>query len=201
MSMIAAAFLIGLVVDSIPIISPPAWSILVILILKYDANPWVVVVAGVLGSTLGRLLLSQYIPYVAKWLVDGREQKNLQYLGKRLDGGYWKTSLFVFLYTLTPLSSTALFTAAGMGRANPLYLLPPFAAGKLISDAVMVFSGKYAASNVRNMLHGKISPTAVVGLVVGLLLIGAIMFIDWRELLEKKRLRFRFKIWKRRGAA
>jgi hypothetical protein len=51
------AFLIGVVVDSIPVFAPPAWSVLVILIVKYKGNPWGVLVFGVAGSTLGR-----YIP-------------------------------------------------------------------------------------------------------------------------------------------
>ncbi|MDB6129562.1 MAG: hypothetical protein JWM04_669 [Verrucomicrobiales bacterium] len=56
------AFLIGLVVDTIPVFAPPAWSILVILIISFGANPWLVVIFGVLGSTLGRFILSKYIP-------------------------------------------------------------------------------------------------------------------------------------------
>jgi hypothetical protein len=36
----------------------------------------------------------------------------------------------------------------------------------------------------------------IVTAIVGLLVIGAFLFIDWRVLLEKKKLKFNFKIWK-----
>src|SRR5690349_11918825 len=138
------AFLIGLLVDSIPIFAPPAWSVLVILIIAFNANPWVVVVFGVLGSTLGRYFLSRYIPHIASRALNKCGLTNVEYVGKRLSEGYWKTSVFVFLYTLTPLSTTALFTAAGIGKARLLYILPPFAIGKSISDGLLVAGGKYA---------------------------------------------------------
>jgi membrane protein YqaA with SNARE-associated domain len=193
------AFLIGLVVDSIPIFAPPAWSVLVILIISFGANPWVVVIFGVLGSTLGRYFLSLYIPHVSSKLLNHREDKNLEYVGKKLDQGYWKTSLFVLIYTLTPLSTTALFTAAGIGKANPLYILPPFAIGKFISDAIMIFTGKYAAGDIREMLHGKVSPKAIITLILGFVLLAGVLFIDWQTLFEKRKLKFRFKIWKGAG--
>jgi len=190
------AFLIGLLVDSIPVFAPPAWSVLVILIISFDASPWVVVVFGVLGSTLGRYILSRYIPRVSNKVLNRRGGKNLEYVGQRLNQGYWKTTLFVFLYTLTPLSTTVLFTAAGIARARLLYILPPFAAGKLISDAIMIVTGKYAAGDVREVLHGNIHPKTFVMLVVGIVLIGAVLFIDWQTLFEKKKLVFTWRIWK-----
>jgi len=190
------AFLIGVVVDSIPIFAPPAWSVLVILIISFDADPWVVVVFGVLGSTLGRYILSRYIPHVSGRVLNRCGGKNLEYVGQRLNQGYWKTTLFVFLYTLTPLSTTALFTAAGIARAQLLYILPPFAAGKLISDAIMIVTGKLAAGDIREMFHGNFQPQTFVMLVVGIVLVGAVLFIDWQALLEKKKLMFSWRIWK-----
>jgi membrane protein DedA with SNARE-associated domain len=190
------AFLIGLIVDVIPVFAPPAWSVLVILIINFDANPWIVVIFGVLGSTLGRFILSKYIPRVSNKLLNKKEDKNLEYIGEKLNQTYWKTTLFVFLYTLTPLSTTALFTAAGMGKAKPAYVLPPFALGKLISDAIMIFTGQYAAGDIRDMLHGKVSPKTIIFLVLGLVIIGATLFIDWQELIENKKLKFHFHIFK-----
>jgi membrane protein YqaA with SNARE-associated domain len=190
------AFFIGLAVDSIPIFAPPAWSVLVILIISFDASPWVVVVFGVLGSTLGRYILSRYIPRVSNRFLNRCGGKNLEYVGQRLNQGYWKTTLFVFLYTLTPLSTTALFTAAGIARARLFYILPAFAVGKLISDAIMIVTGKYAAGDIREMFHGNIQPKTFVMLVVGIVLIGAVLFIDWQTLLERKKLMFSWRIWK-----
>ena len=38
-----AAFAAALVVDTIPVFAPPAWTILAFIIVKYKANPWAVI--------------------------------------------------------------------------------------------------------------------------------------------------------------
>lgn len=194
------AFLIGVVVDSIPIFAPPAWSLLVILIVKCHANPWGVVAFGVAGSTLGRYILSLYIPKVSAKFLNRAENNNLKYIGEKFDQSFWKSGLFVFLYTLTPLSTTTLFTAAGIGHANPLAILPAFALGKFISDAIMIFSAQYAAGDITDLFHGKLSPKTVIGAVLALILVGALLFIDWQSLIEKKKLKLRFRIWNTGGS-
>ena len=190
------AFLIGLVIDSITIFAPPAWSVLVILVLRFNANPWTVAFFGVLGSTLGRYILSKYIPRVSNKVVNKWEGKNLEYVGQKLNQGYWKTSIFVFLYTLTPLSTTALFTAVGMGRPNLFYVLPPFAAGKFISDTIMIVTGRYAAGDISGLFHGNISPKAIILLASGFLIVASVLFVDWHSLFEEKKLKFRWRILK-----
>ena len=192
------AFLIGVVVDSIPVFAPPAWSILVILILKWGANPWGVIGFGVLGSTLGRYFLSLYIPKVSSRFLSLAENRNLEYVGKKLDRGFWETNLFVLAYTLTPLSTTTLFTAAGLGRMNPLFILPAFAVGKFLSDAVMIFAAQREAGNIAGFFQGGASPKSVVEAVLALAVVAGLLFVDWRTLIEKSKLEFRFRILKAR---
>src|SRR6266550_3632778 len=124
-------FVATLFVDSIPVFAPPAWTVLVLLLLLFHLNPWIVVIIGVTGSTLGRYILSVYIPKVSSGLVNRREDKNLRYVGGKLTKAPFAAAIFVFLYTLTPLSTTALFTAAGIARVNPWHILPPFFFGSL----------------------------------------------------------------------
>ena len=127
-------------------------------------------------------------------MVNRREDENLRYVGGKLTKAPFAAAVFVFLYTLTPLSTTALFTAAGIARVNPWYILPPFFCGRLITDGVMVYTGKYAAGNLSNLLHGQMSWKTVLIAIAGLFIIGAFLFVDWRCLLEKRRLRLNFKI-------
>jgi membrane protein YqaA with SNARE-associated domain len=189
-------FVAALAVDTIPIFAPPAWMLLVFFTIKFKLNPWIVVLVGVTGSTIGRYILALYIPKVSSALVNRREDKNLRYIGQRLGQAAWSAATFVFLYTLTPLSTTALFTAAGMARLNPWHILPPFFGGRLITDGVMVYSGKYATENLSGVFRGEISWKSVITLMAGLLVIGLFLFVDWRYLLEKKKFRLRFKILK-----
>src|SRR5437764_2149229 len=166
-------FLAALIVDTIPVFAPPAWTVLVLLLLTFHLNPWLVVIIGVTGSTLGRYILSLYIPKISSALVSRREDENLRYVGSKLAQTPVAASTFIFLYTLTPLSTTALFTAAGMARVNPWHILPPFFCGRLISDGVMVYTGKYAAVNSLGFWHGQLTIISVYIITSGLLRIGA----------------------------
>src|SRR5438105_1211943 len=54
-------FVASLIVDIIPFIGPPAWTVMVFLQLKFHLNIWWVLLAGVSGSTIGRYILTLYI--------------------------------------------------------------------------------------------------------------------------------------------
>jgi membrane protein YqaA with SNARE-associated domain len=187
-------FLAALVVDTIPVFAPPAWILLVILLVKFQLNPWLTVAIGVTGSTIGRYILTRYIPKISASIVNRREDENLRYIGHKIGKAKWSSAVFVFLYTLTPLSTTALFTAVAMARIRAWHILAPFFLGRLITDGVLVFSGKYASANLGDLIHGQANWKTLVTLVAGLAVIGIFVFIDWRQLLENKKLRFRFNI-------
>jgi membrane protein YqaA with SNARE-associated domain len=196
MWMYVIAFLVALAVDCIPIFAPPAWPILVFLVVHYHLNPWIVLIVGVTGTTIGRFVLSTYIPWVSCRILDHREDDNLKFLGQKLSEAWTKSFLFVLLYSLTPLSTTALFTAAGIAKVRRLYILPPFFIGKMISYGVLIWLGDYAASNGDGIFSGVFSVKGVLSAVVGVLILAALLFVDWKELLLNKQLKFRFKIWK-----
>jgi hypothetical protein len=190
-------FFAALAVDTIPIFAPPAWIVLVVLLVKFELNPWLTVAIGVTGSTIGRYILTRYIPRISSSLVNRREDANLRYIGGKIGKAKWSSSVFVFFYTLTPLSTTALFTAVAMARIKrPFHILIPFFFGRLITDGVLVFSGKYASANLSDLLHGEANWKTAATVALGLLIIGAFLFVDWRQLLEHRKVRFRFKILK-----
>jgi membrane protein YqaA with SNARE-associated domain len=188
------AFLGALLVDTIPVFAPPAWMLLVLVMLKFKTNPWALAAVGAAGSTIGRFVLSWYMPRVAHKLLDDAENDNIKFLGRKLGGRVVPAFVFVLLYSLTPLSTTALFTAAGAAKVNPLPILPAFFIGKLISDAVMLITSKSAIRGVEDLWRGQGSPKSVIITALGVLLIGAMLFIDWKQLLVHKRLRLRFSI-------
>ena len=189
-------FLAAMAVDLIPIFAPPAWTIIVFLLIKFQLNPWLALIFGVSGSTLGRYLFSLYIPKASDRLIKRHKKEELRFVGRKLSGNLWGTWIFVLLYTLLPLSTTALFTAAGLGRINPVYTIPPFFLGKFVSDAVMILTGRYIAANSTDLLHSLLAPKTLVSLALGIVIIGGLLFIDWFALLQHKKLRVKFRIWK-----
>jgi len=189
-------FALALLVDIIPFVGPPAWSVMVFCQIKFHLNIWMVLVAGVIGSTIGRFLLALYIPHLSSRILSRQKDEDLQFLGKKLGSNQWKVQLFVLLYTLTPVPTTPLFTAIGMARIKPLHIIPAFFVGKFISDALMVHAGKFAAENTEKIIHGLLSWKTIAGAVGGVLVLLVFLFIDWKTLLQKKKFRLKFRIWR-----
>jgi membrane protein YqaA with SNARE-associated domain len=189
-------FFAALVTDLIPVVGPPVWTIMVFLVVKYDLNPWLVLLVGVPGSVLGRYGLSLYVSALFARFVDQRKSDEIKFVGERLNGRLWQIWPFVLLYSLLPLSTTALFSAVGLARIRPVQVLPPFFVGKFISDAVMVFTGRYAFHNTVELLYGAFSWQQVIATTFGLAMMGVFLFADWRIILEDRKLRFNFRIWK-----
>jgi membrane protein YqaA with SNARE-associated domain len=192
----ALVFFASLLVDLLPFIGPPAWTVMVYFQIQYGLDIWWVLATGVLGSTLGRYILSLYMPLLSEKIISAQKKEDIEFVGKQLKGKTGRVRLFVLLYTLVPLPSTPLFTAAGIARINAKYILPSFIVGKFISDMLMVLSGDYAARNAIAIANGFFTWKSVLGLFIGLLIIVLFFGIDWRALLQNKKIRFNFKIWK-----
>ena len=191
-----AAFAAALLVDIIPVFAPPAWTILALMIIKWNPNPWGIIAAGALGSVIGRYLLTLYMPSVSARILRPSENDNLSFLGKKLGGRFWRANLFVMLYAISPLSTTALFTAAGLAHVNPWNILPGFAIGKFIGDAWVILTAKVTADEATSLMRGQLSWQTALTAGAGLLLISGVLVIDWRQLLGHKKFRLNFKIWK-----
>jgi len=189
-------FLSALTVDFIPVIAPPAWTIMVFLLLRFHLNPWFVLLAGVSGSTLGRSLMGLCVPKFSNLILKRRKHEELQFVGKKLSAKLWHSWLFVFLYTLTPLPSTGLFAAAAIAKVKLIRIVPPFFCGKFVTDAVMLVMGRYAIESFTNLVHGAFSWKAIFSLTISFVALAALLFLDGRALLEKHKVAFNFKIWK-----
>jgi membrane protein YqaA with SNARE-associated domain len=189
-------FVCAMAVDIVPFPLPPAFTVMVLLQIVFKLNIWAVIFIGVAGSIAGRYILTLYIPKLSGKIFKPAKNQEVQFLGRKMKEKGWKSQLAILLYSLLPLPTTPLFIAGGMAKMKPYYIIPAFFVGKLISDTIAVFMGKYATENTQKLLKGMIDWKSITGLVAGLLLIFALLFIDWRELLEHKKFKLRFKIWK-----
>jgi uncharacterized membrane protein YdjX (TVP38/TMEM64 family) len=189
-------FVGAFIFDVVPIPFPPAFSIMVFLQIMFGLNIWWVVVLGVAGSILGRYVLTLYIPLLADKIFKPQKNKEVQFLGEKMQEKGWKSQLLILTYSLLPLPTTPLFLAGGMARLKPIQMIPAFFVGKFISDAVAVHLGNFAAKNVQELINASLSWKSISSLILGILLIAALLFIDWFALLEKKKFVLNFKIWK-----
>ncbi len=189
-------FISAFAVDVVPFPLPPAFTLMVLLQVVFKLNIWAVIFIGVAGSILGRFILTLYIPKLAGTIFKPAKNEDVQYLGKKLKEKGWKSQLAIFIYSLLPLPTTPLFIAGGMAKMKPYYIIPAFFVGKLISDTIAVLLGKYAAENTQSLFSGMVNWKSITGLVAGFILLFALLFIDWRELLQHKKFKLRFNIWK-----
>jgi membrane protein DedA with SNARE-associated domain len=185
----------ALLVDITPFPLPPAFTVMVFLQAAFNLLIWPVIIVGVVGSALGRYILTLYIPGVSGKLLTQEKNEDIRFLGERIKTSGLKAQLFILLYTLLPLSSTPLFIAGGVARMKPYYMIPAFLAGKFTSDGIAVFMGNYAAENTTILLNGIVSWQSVIAVGLFLVFIFCLLFIDWRTLIQQHHLKLRFKIW------
>ena len=189
-------FLAALATDLIPVVGPPVWTVMVFMVLKFDLNPWLVLAVGVPGSVLGRYGLSLYISQLLGKVIKQTKSDEMKWVGQKLNGSLWRSWPFVLVYSLLPMSTTALFSAAGLARIKPIQILPPFFVGKFVSDGIMLFTGRYAVRSSVDLVYGTFSWQGAITIVVGLLVLTAFLFLDWRALLQRKKVALNFRIWK-----
>jgi len=189
-------FIFTLLVDVVPFPLPPAFTVMIFLQIRYSLNIWAVIVIGVAGSIAGRSILTLYIALISEKIFNARKNEDVRYLGSRLKQKGWKAPALILLYSLMPLPTTPLFIAGGMAKMKPIEIIPPFFIGKFTSDMFAVILGDYAARNTNQLLEGIVSWQSITGAIVALLMIFALLFIDWRSLLQEKKFTLRFQIWK-----
>lgn len=184
-------FLGALLFDVVPFPFLPAFTIMIFLQLKYHLAVGAVLALGVSGSVLGRYLLMRYVPVLAGRYFNAAKNADVQFLGQQLRARGWQSQLVVVAYSLLPLPTTPLFVAAGMAFIPARYVVPAFFVGKLTSDALAVSAGRYAAQNLASLWSWE----SLAGLLGSLLLLLALLFIDWRTLIQRRKLRLEFKIF------
>lgn len=192
----AGAFLF----DVVPFPFPPAFSIMVPLQIMFGLRTWPVIIIGVAGSILGRYVLTLYIPLLSNKVFKPEKNDDIRFLGNRMKEKGWKSQLMIIIYSLMPLPTTPLFLAGGMAGIKPVHIIPAFFLGKFTSDALAVHLGNYASQNLDSMLNASFSWESIAGLSFGLLLICALLFIDWRSLLQNGRFTLNFKILNRKSS-
>ncbi|MCO5945288.1 hypothetical protein [Mucilaginibacter flavidus] len=193
----ALVFLGSFIFDVVAIPFPPAFTIMIFFQIMYGLNIWTVIIIGVAGSILGRYVLTLYIPLLAGGIFKKSKNEDIQFLGEKMKEKGWKGQMGIVAYSLLPLPTTPLFLAGGIAKIRPLYIIPAFFVGKFTSDAITVNLGKYASEHI-NTMFDTVSWKSIASLIVWLLFLGAVLFIDWRTLIQKKTFTLNFRIWKRR---
>ncbi|WP_047416531.1 hypothetical protein [Cellulophaga sp. Hel_I_12] len=189
-------FLGALLLDITPLPLAPAFTIMVFLQIVFNLNVWWVIIIGVAGSVLGRYILLLYTPLLSEKYLKKSKNEDIKYLGNKMNENKWKGFLVVLTYSLLPLPTTPLFIGAGISKIKPIYIIPAFLIGKFTSDTIAIHLGKYAAENASSILENLVSWQSIASISLGLLMIFGLFFINWRKLVQTKKLELNFKIFK-----
>ncbi|MBW8295698.1 hypothetical protein [Sphingopyxis sp.] len=181
-------FAIVLAVNLLPAFGPPTWSIIVLYGFNSDLSVPGIVLVGALAAASGRYLLAQTFRYFGKYLPR-RTRRNLAAAGKALEQRRRNTVLALGLFALSPLPSAQLFEAAGLAGVRLLGFTAAFFIGRTISYAI--YAG--TANSVRETSIGESFRSALTSLIglstqfVMIMMLVALIRIDWRGLLHKRK--------------
>lgn len=189
-------FLGALLFDIVPFPFPPAFTIMMLFQIIFELNVWLVIFIGVAGSVLGRYILLLYAPILATKYLKESKNNDIQFLGAKMKENKWKGQAIVLAYSLLPLPTTPLFLGAGISKLSPVYIIPAFIIGKFTSDTIAIHLGKYATENIEGIINNSFSWQSIASLIVSLLLLFSLLFIDWRKLVQTKKLVINYRIWK-----
>ena len=184
-------------VDCVPVFAPPAWTLMLLVMLKYDLNPYATAFVGTCGTVTGRFIFSSLIiPWMGSKTLSRDKENDLRYLGQQINRKGVAAFVFIFLYSLLPLSTTALVTATGLARVRKIFILPPFFLGNLIGDGLLLLSGKATIGSLDELFKGSWTPKDISMMAFGLLVVLAVLFLDWRTLLQKQKVKWKWAFWK-----
>ena len=189
-------FVGALLFDIVPFPFPPAFTIMIFLQIFFHLNVWLVIIVGVVGSVLGRYSLILYTPLITDQYIKKSKNEDIKFLGTKMRENKWKGQIIVLAYSLLPLPTTPLFLAAGMSKLNARYIIPAFLIGKFTSDTLALHIGKYASENGHSIIQNALSWKSIASFLFCLFLIFCILFVDWRLLIQKRKLVWKFKILK-----
>jgi len=120
-------FIIVIIVNILPAFAPPTWTLIVFFLNYFGLNIYLVIFLAVIAATTGRFFLFSYSGWLARQVFNKWEQENLKLLGKKLGVTPLRNFLVIFIYSITPLSTTAHFVAAGLVKIKKTVILSGFA--------------------------------------------------------------------------
>lgn len=183
-------FLGAFLFDVIPFPFLPAYTIMSFLQIIFNLNIWLVVIIGVLGSVGGRYTLMLFSSRLASKYLNPEKNEDFQLLGAKMKESKWKGQLMVLTYSLLPLPTTPLFLGAGVSKLNPLYILPAFFIGRIVTNGLAVHMGSFAEESIQTIIQDSFSLKSLMSIVISILFFLAMFAIDWKALVMDKKLVF-----------
>ncbi len=189
-------FLLMFLLNTVPILMPPTWIVLVsFLALDPTLNPLVLAAVGASGATLGRFVLLNASGYFRRFLSSERKT-SLEKIGwylqkKRL--GYFLAS---FVFAATPLPDNILFITYGLMRAKSAQIYSGYWLGRLAAYYTMLLISEAVLTPFMQIFEERYLGILLIDVlsVAGLVFFAS---VDWSAMISEKKIKFvRPRFWK-----
>lgn len=172
-------FLISLV-GALSVIIPIPYT-LVIYLLGSVLDPFLIAVSGGLGSALGEF--SGYVlGYYGRVVLSKERRRKMDYMMKVFHRYGFAA---IFLFALTPLPDDLLFIPLGIMRYRFLKAFIPAFLGKMLMCFILAYSGYWSVEVIEIVFGEGGLLGVVITTVLLVIVIVAILRIDWEKVFEK----------------
>jgi membrane protein YqaA with SNARE-associated domain len=167
-------------IGSVSVIFPVPYTI-VIFILGGFLDPFLVAISGGLGSALGEF--SGYaLGYYGQKVISKERRRKMDYMVKIFDRF---GPAAIFLFALTPLPDDLLFIPLGVMRYAFWKAFIPAVLGKMLMTFILAYSGQQSITIIKILFAGSGWLGTVITSVLLVIIIVAMIKIDWEKLFEK----------------
>jgi membrane protein DedA with SNARE-associated domain len=167
-------------VGSLSIIVPIPYTIL-IYIMGATLDPILVAIASGFGSAVGEF--SGYaLGYYGRAVISEERQRKMDFMVKVFDRyGFFA----IFFFALTPLPDDLLFIPLGIMRYKFVKAFVPSFMGKLLMSFILALSGRLSIEFIHQLLGEGGWIGAIITTIFLIIIIVAILKIDWEKVFEK----------------
>jgi uncharacterized membrane protein YdjX (TVP38/TMEM64 family) len=175
-------------INLLPALGPPTAAVLVFFRFRYPEVPAAaLIVGGAVAAASGRVLLAlAFRAFGAR--LPRKRQESLKVLGHAIGESRAGLLASFALFAVAPLPSAQMFEAAGLAHIRLRRLLVAFFAGRLVSYSIYVGAASAAHQSLSRLFtKGLFSPQAIATELIGIVLLIAIVLIDWPSAIDKAR--------------
>jgi len=190
-------FILAIVFNTIPAISPPTSFLLSYFYISTNGNLILLTLITVFGAMIGRIVLYNIVKYLGAKFLAERVQHGYGILRKIVHKNNFYTIVSMTLYCISPASTSVVFIVAGTAQIRIWPLLIGFFVGRTIQYLFVAATVSTVLTSLQDVIgQGLFNPYSIAFAVFGI--IGAIIFIfiDWEKLINERKIRFYKKVLK-----
>jgi hypothetical protein len=170
------------VINMMPAFMPSSWMVMAFFYIQFDLPLLPLTLGGAFVSGLGRIVLAKSNTIFKRRFMRGQEE-DLDELGTYLNERGRQVSVFVFLYSLTPLPTNNLWVAAGLAEVNLVYVLAGFWTARAVADTFFVWTTDRVFNSLEDVFTGAWGSWPAIALqllsVTSILLLYKVPWAQW----------------------